>query len=144
MENARNAFYARQDEFELLAVVNIKSDFNARTHSLAAAFEGANICAGLANDVGDGRKHAGTILSENAQAHRKSSRRFTGPLDRNAAFGVIKKILHVGARLAVNGDSPTSGDIAHNIIARDGIATLRAIDHQVVVATNEDRALVHP
>ena len=71
VENAGNAFYTVEDAFELLAIINIKCDFNASSHTLAAAFERTDIRAGLADHRGDAREHSRAIFGEDTQTHRK-------------------------------------------------------------------------
>src|ERR1700679_3246351 len=76
-------------------------------------------------------------------AARESRLGFAGPFDRNTPLGVIHQILHIRAGLAVHRDAPAASHITDDIISRDRIAAFRAIDHQVVVAANQDSAVVH-
>src|SRR5438309_1029725 len=60
------------------------------------------------------------------------------PLDGEAGFGLVHEVLNVGTRSCVHGDTATAGDVADNFVARNGIATLGAVNEQVVVALNHE------
>src|SRR5271163_421184 len=144
VEYAGDAFDGGDDVLELLAVADVERHFDARAGIVvAAAFKAAYIRAGIADDVGNPGDHSRPVLGEDAQAHRKFRLRGGGPFDGNAAIGFVEQIFHIRTVLAVDGDAAAAGDIADDVVAKNGVAAFRAIDHQVVVAAHHDGCVVH-
>src|SRR4029077_152882 len=98
----------------------------------------ANIRVCVADYSRGVRRDSRASCSENSQASRECRLGRTGPIYVNAAFGLVEKIFDVGASLAVDGDAAAARDVADNVVAGNGVAALRAIDHQVVVAADND------
>src|SRR5580704_18626233 len=62
VEDAGDALDGGENAFELFAVVDIERHFHARVQFFAAAFEGADIGARVADGAGDAGENAGAIL----------------------------------------------------------------------------------
>ena len=129
--------------FELLAILNVKRNFDAGASVVfAAAFKGTNVCGIVADDAGDSGEHAGTVFREDAEPHGKRGVRSGSPLNRNPALGFVKQIFNVGTILAVNRDPAAARDVADDLVAGNRVATFRAVNHQIAVAANNDRGFV--
>src|SRR5580658_8578221 len=95
IKNAGNALHPGKYALQLLAILHIQRDFNARPQILPAALKRANVCAVVADYRRNARQHSRSILGQNPQAHRKSRMRLPRPLDGDAPLRVVKQVLHV-------------------------------------------------
>src|ERR1700761_2494016 len=57
-----------------------------------------------------------------------------GPLDLDAAIGLVKKILDVGTASRVYGDALASRDVTNDLFAANGVATSRTVDEEIVLS----------
>src|SRR4029077_1932549 len=131
-----------EDALELFAVGNVQGHHDQGMQRLAGAFEMADVGGGAADGAGHLGENAGAILGAYAQVHRESGLGGAGPFDGDAALGFVEKIANVGAGGGVHGHAAAAGDVADDLIAGDGVAALGAMNHQVVVAANEDGGIV--
>src|ERR1700682_5752117 len=90
------------------------------------AFEIADIGAGSADDGGDFGEKAGAIFRLDGKLYRERGGAFSAPLDCDAAFGLVEKILDVGAGFCVHRHAAAASDVAGDVVSGDGVAALRA------------------
>src|SRR6202034_1740812 len=60
-----------------------------------------------------------------------------------APSGFVEEIVDVGAILAVDGDAAAARDVADDVVAKNGVTTLGAVDHQIVLTAYDDGRVVH-
>src|SRR5271154_5541481 len=106
-----------EDSFELALVGDFEAGFDAGVEFVRAAFEVANVGAGATDDGGDLGEQAGAVAA---------------PFDGNAAFRLVQQVLQVGTALGVHGHTASACDIADDFVAGNRVATLGAIDEQIV------------
>src|SRR6185437_13940916 len=110
----------------------------------ADAFEGADVGVDGADGGGDFGEHAGAIFGEDAEANRERSRvGYPNPFGGDAALGLVEKILNIGTGSGVHSDAAAARDVTDDIVAGNGVAAFRAIDHEIVVAANLDGRVLH-
>src|SRR5258706_2316433 len=139
-EDAGNFADIDEDGFELALIGNFEIGVNAGISAIRAAFEIVNVGTGSADDGGDFGEKAGAIARADGELDRESGFGAAAPLDGDAAFGLVHEVLHVGTRTRVHGDAATTGDIADDFVARNGVAALGAVNEQVVVAFDDERS----
>src|ERR1043166_2401670 len=137
--NAGDFANVGENAFKLAPVDNLEAGLDTSIEAIRTAFQITNVGTGAANDGSDFGKESSAVFGANRELDREGGRALAAPLDGNATFGLVKKILHVGAGTSVHGNSAAAGNVADNFIARNGIATFRAEDQQVVVALNDKR-----
>src|SRR5208283_1613552 len=137
--DAVDATYAGENGFELALVRYFQTGFDASVLAVGAAFESANVGAGVADDGRDFREEAGTILGADEEFDGESGGAATTPFDGDAAFGLIEKILDVGANAGVHGNAATPGDVSDDVVTGNGIAAFGAEDQQIVLTTDDER-----
>src|SRR5260370_23994210 len=134
-EDSGNLWNIDEDGFELALVGNFQIGVNARIGAVGPAFEIVNVGTGSADDGSDFRKKTGTIARANGELNRKSDFG-AAPLDSDAALGLVHEVLDVGTSSRMHRDAAAARDVADNFVARNGIATLGAVNEQVVVTFN--------
>ncbi len=139
-ENAGNFLNIDEDGFELAFIGDFEVGVNARVGAIGAAFQVVNVGTSSADDGGDFGEKAGAVACADGELDGKFCFGATAPLDGDAAFGLVHEILHVGTLASVDGDSSSSRDVADNFVAGNGIATLGAVNEQVVVTFNDERS----
>src|SRR5260370_5174585 len=130
-----------ENGFELALIGNFEVGVNTRVGAIGTAFEVVNVGTGAADDGGDFGEEAGTVARADGELDGKLSFGAAAPLDGDAPFGLVHEILDVGTRSRVNGDTTAPGDVADNFVAGNGIATLGAVNEQVVVALDDQGCL---
>src|SRR5713101_1991148 len=138
-ENAGNFLNIDEDGFELAFIGDFEVGVNARVGAIGAAFQVVNVGTSSADDGGDFGEKAGAVACADGELDGKFCFGATAPLDGDAAFGLVHEILHVGTLASVDGDSSSSRDVADDFVARNGVATLGAVNEQVVVTFNDER-----
>src|SRR5262249_9854606 len=142
--NAGDSANVGQDAFKLAPVDDLEAGLDAGILAIRAAFQITNVGTGAADDRGDLSQETGAILGANRELDREGGRALAAPLDRNAAFGLVEKILHAGAGTGVYRDSAAARDVSDDLIARDGVTAFGAEDQQVVVALDDQGASPMP
>src|SRR5215831_1095190 len=135
--NAGDSTNVGEDAFKLAPVDDLEAGLDAGILAVRAAFQITNVGTGAADDGGDLSQQTRAILGANRELDREGGRALAAPLDRNAAFRLVEKILHIGAGAGVYGNSAAAGDVSDDLIARDGVAAFGAEDQQVVVALDD-------
>ena len=102
---------AGQDGFQLPLIANFQAGIHARVLFVGTAFQLADIGFRVADHCGDIGKQAGAIFGTNLQLHGESGFAPAAPLDGDAPFGLIQKILHVGAGARVHRDAAPTGHL---------------------------------
>src|SRR5580658_7379570 len=64
IKNARNALHPGKYALQLLAILHIQRDFNARPQILPTALKRANVCAVVADYRRNARQHSRSILGQ--------------------------------------------------------------------------------
>src|SRR5713226_421769 len=138
-ENAGNFADIDEDGFELALVRDFQIRVNARVGAgaIGAAFEVVNVGTGSADDGGDLGKKAGAVARADGELDGEGGFRSAAPFDGDAAFGLVHEILDVGTHSSVHSDTTAARDVADNFVAGNGIATLGAVNEQVVVALDD-------
>src|SRR6266481_9332794 len=136
-ENAGNFADIDEDGFKLTAVGDFQIGVNAGVGAVGTAFEVVNVGTRSADDGGDFGKQAGAVARADGELDGKLCFGTAAPLDGDAAFGLVHEILHVGTSSGVHGHAAAAGDVADNFVAGSGIATLGAVNEQVVVALDD-------
>ena len=132
-KNAGDFFNVYEDGFELAFISNFEVGVNARVGAVRAAFEIVNVGPSSADDGGDFGEKAGAVACADGELDRKLGFGAAAPLDSDAAFGLVHEILNVGTLASVHGDAAASRDVADNFVAGNGVATLGAVNEQVVM-----------
>src|SRR6266436_2796686 len=140
-KNTGNFLNVDEDGFELAPVGDFEVGVNASVGAVGTAFEIVNVGTGSADDGGDFGKKAGAVARADGELDGKLGFGAAAPLDGDAAFGLVHEILHVGTSSGVHGHAAAAGDVADNFVAGDGIATLGAVNEQVVVALDDQGRL---
>src|SRR5689334_23003542 len=116
-------------------------DFNEDGAEYRAIFgvqvRAPDVSAGLADCLHDVGVKTTTIFAGDGQAHRERFARGFLPVDVDPAL-VGSQREQVGTIGAVNGDTPSLGDVSHHGISRDRLAALGVPDHQTVDALDLD------
>src|SRR5882762_4255694 len=133
-ENAGNLADINEDGLELALVGNFEVGVNTRVGAIGTAFEVMDVGTGAADDRGDFGEKPGAVARADGELDGKLGFGSAAPFDGDAAFGLVHEILDVGTRSSVDGDTAPAGDVADNFVARNGIATLGAVNEQIVVA----------
>src|SRR5437016_7204706 len=133
-ENAGNFADIDEDGFELALVGNFEVSVDARVGTIGSAFEVVDVGTGAADDGGNFGKKTGAVPRADGELDGKLGFGSAAPFDGDAAFGLVHEILDVGTRSSVHGYAAAAGNVADNFIAGNGIATLGAVNKQVVVA----------
>src|SRR5229473_7722409 len=137
-EDAGNFADIDEDGFELSLIGNFQIGVNARIGAVGPAFEIVNVGTGSADDGSDFRKKTGTIARANGELNRKSSFG-AAPLNGDAAFGLVHEVLNVGTSSRMHRDAAAARDVADDFVTGNGVATLGAVNEQVVVTFNDER-----
>src|SRR2546428_3195249 len=120
---------ASEDAFELLAVIDLQRDIDARVKLVRAALEHLDIRAGTADHPSDISQHAGPVFRADQQADREGGLGRARPFDANTPLGLVEKVLHVGTGGAVHRDTAGARGIDDDLISGGGTSALWAI-HQ--------------
>src|SRR5690242_15872641 len=96
-----------------------------------------NVSTSLADCLHDVGVETTTIFAGDGQAHRERFARSFLPVDVDPAL-VGSQREQVGTIGAVNGDTPSLGDVSHHGISRHRLAALRVPYHRTVDALNLD------
>src|SRR6266481_4499269 len=137
-EDSRNLANIDEDGFELALIGNFQIGVNARIGAVGPAFKIVNVRACSADDGRDFRKKTGTIARANGELNRKSG--FGAPpLDSDAALGLVHEVLDVGTSSRMHRDAAAARDVADDFVTGNGVATLGAVNEQVVVTFNDER-----
>src|SRR5258708_31415016 len=132
-ENAGDFLNIDEDGFELAFIGDFEVGVNARVGAIGEAFQVMNVGTSSADDGGDFGEKAGAVACADGELDGKFCFGANAPVDGDAAFGLVHKILNVGTLASVHGDSSSARDVADNFVAGNGIATLGAVNKQVVV-----------
>src|SRR5713226_841668 len=132
-QNARNFLYVDENGFELALIGNFEVGVNARVGAIRTALQVMDVGTSSADDGGDFSEKAGAIACADSELDGKLGFGAAAPLDGDAAFGLVHEILNVGTLASMYGDTAASRDVADNFVAGNGIATLGAVNEQVVV-----------
>ena len=120
--NALDALHARyfanicENAFELAAVGDFQTGFDASVEAVRTAFEIANVGAGGADNRGNLGEQTGAIPGANRQLHRKCSSTGTTPFDGDASFRLVHQILNIGTSPSVNRNTAATGDITNDFV----------------------------
>src|SRR5260370_387833 len=133
-ENAGDFLNIDEDGFELAFIGDFEVGVNARVGAIGAAFQVMNVGTSSADDGGDFGEKAGAVACADGELDGKFCFGGTAPLEGDAAFGLVHKILNVGTLARVHGDSSSARDVSDNFVAGNWIATLGEAHKQVVVS----------
>ena len=107
---------------------------------------GADVGAVVGDDGGELLEEAGAVVAEDGEFDGVGLRLGGsggsgvagewGPLDLDAAVGLVEEVLDVGTAAGVDGDAFTAGDVADDLFAADRVTTAGAVDEQVVLTFN--------
>ncbi len=136
-EDAGHFSNVGENGFELAAVDDFETGFDARVLAVGAALETSNIGARSADDCSDFRQKTSAVLATNGKLDRESSGALASPLHGNAAFRLIHEVLHIGASARVHRDAAAARDVADDVVAGNRIATFCAVNEQIVVALDD-------
>src|SRR5260370_7231554 len=135
-ENAGDFLNIDEDGFELAFIGDFEVGVNARVGAIGAAFQVMNVGTSSADDGGDFGEKAGAVACADGELDGKLGFGATAPLDGDAAFGLVHKILNVGTLPSVDGDAAPSRDITDNFVARIRIPALAASNAQADLTFN--------
>src|SRR5208337_2938803 len=116
-----------------------------------AGFDVADVGVVVADHGGDLLQDAGAVVAEHGQLHRIAAAAavfaLLAPLHRDLPLHVIEQVDDVGAVPGVHRHALATGDVSHDLFPADGIATSRAVDEQIILAFDLERAAIaaeHP
>src|SRR5712692_9329357 len=135
-QNARNFLYVDENGFELALVGNLQIRVDSRIAAIRTALQVMNVGTSSADDGGDFSEKAGAVACADGELDGKLGFGAAAPLDGDAAFGLVHEILNIGTLTSMHGDTAAPRDVADNFVAGNGIATLGAVNEQVVVTFN--------
>ena len=139
-KNAGDFFNVYEDGFELAFVGNFEVGVNARVGAIRTAFQVMNVGPSSADDGGDFGEEAGAVACADGELDGEFGFGAAAPLDGDAAFGLVHEILNVGTLASVHGDAAAPRDVADNFVAGNGVATLGAVNEQVVMTFDDERS----
>ncbi len=104
----------------------------------------SNVALGVADHAGNALQHAEAVVAEDSEFHGIGCRSavVAGPLDVNAALGLVEKIGHVGATDRVHSHALAARDVADDAFAADRITTSGAVDQHIALSTDGDSVVV--
>ena len=97
-------------------------------------FEAADVGVFIGEHGSELGKHAGTVVGLDHDLHREGVGSAAGPFHFDFALHIVHQVLHVAADLGMHRHALAARDIANDGFAADRIATLGAIDQQIVHA----------
>src|SRR5229473_4151201 len=109
-ENAGDFLNIDQDGFELAFIGDFEVGVNARVGAIGAAFQVMNVGTSSADDGGDFGEKAGAVARADGELDGKLGFGAAAPLDGDAAFGLVHKILNVGTLASMHSDAAASRD----------------------------------
>src|ERR1700724_1838659 len=130
-----------EDGLELAAIGDFQAGVDARIRTVGPAFQAVDVGAGAADYGCNFSQEAGAVACADHQLHLERGRSCAAPLDSDAPFGLVQQILDVRARPGVNGDAAPPRDVADDVVAGNGIAALRAIHQEIVIAFDDEGSL---
>src|SRR5215472_1361499 len=145
--NARNLPQASHDSFQMLYVFNIDHDVDGRLAVGGAGFDVADIGIAVADHCSQLFQHGGAVIAEDRQLDRVggfaagcSGLDRLRPFHGYAPVGFIHEVGYIRATHRVYSHAFAAGHVADHGFAADGVATSRAIHHQVVITFHLDGA----
>src|SRR5437588_2066141 len=139
-----NSLHVLKYALQLVAIGNVDGGFNARLQIVRSAVEHLNVGSYAADHAGNICEKSGTILAVHHQRDGIGSLPDIAPLYVDAAFGLIEQLLDVGTRGVMHGDSAAPCDIADDGVARNRITTFGAVNHEIVLAKNQNGGISDP
>src|SRR5579871_824644 len=126
---------SQHNGFKVLEVGDVENDLDAGLAVGGVRADIADVALGVADDTGDVFEHAETIVAKDGELDGVGgrSRFIAGPLDVDAALGLVHEIGDVGATDGVDGDTFAAGDVADDGFAANGIAAAGAVDEHVAL-----------
>ncbi len=126
-------------------VFGVDDEFDGGVAGIAGmGFDGADVGVGVADGGGDFFQHAGAVVAVDGELDGVGLGaagfffwRF-GPLDGDAAVGLVEQILNVGTIAGVDGDTFAAGDVADDFFAANGVTTFGTIDEELVLAFDDE------
>src|SRR5450755_951655 len=100
-----------EDGFQLALVGNFQAGFDASIQVVRTACQIANIGAGTTDDCGDFGQQPGAIFGFDGKLHRECRGAIAAPLNGDAAFRLVQKILHVRTTLGVDRNAAAAGNV---------------------------------